>query len=125
MPETLQSFKAELFKAMAHPTRVRILELLLLGEMSVTELQVALAAEGSTVSQQLAVLRTRDLVATRKDGNVIYYRIRHQQVGALLDVARRMFDEQVLQLRSLTDQDGAAPLMARAATKRRRAVRSA
>ncbi len=125
MPETLQSFKAELFKAMAHPTRVRILELLLLGEMSVTELQVALAAEGSTVSQQLAVLRTRDLVATRKDGNLIYYRIRHRHVGLLLAVARRMFDEQVLQLRSLTDQDRPAASMAPAATKRRRVVRSA
>src|SRR5258706_6226387 len=108
MPETLQSFKAELLKAMAHRTRSRILELLLQGERSVTELQVALAAEGSTVSQQLAILRTRDLVATRKDGNLIYYRIRHRQVGSLLDVARRMFDEQVLQLRSLTDQDTSA-----------------
>lgn len=105
MPETLQSFKSELFKALAHPTRIRILELLRQGEKSVSELRAALEAEGSTVSQQLAVLRTRDLVATRKEGNLIYYRIRHRHVWLLLDIARRMFDEQVIQLRSLTDHD--------------------
>jgi ArsR family transcriptional regulator len=123
MPETLQSFKSELFKALAHPTRIRILELLRQGERSVTELQVALAAEGSTVSQQLAVLRTRDLVATRKDGNLIYYRIRHRHVWLLLDIARRMFDEQVTQLSSLAEQEKSAESVARAATKRRRVAR--
>lgn len=104
MSQTLQSFKAELFKALAHPTRIRILELLREGERSVSEMQAALAAEGSTVSQQLAILRMKNLVDTRKDGNLIYYRLRDPQVNELLDVARRIFEAHVIQLRSMAEE---------------------
>ena len=55
MTQSLQRFKAEFFKALAHPTRIRILELLKAGEKSVSELQAELAAEGSTASEQLAI----------------------------------------------------------------------
>lgn len=58
---SLQRFKAEFFKALAHPARIRILELLRHGEKSVGELQQALAGDGSTVSQQLAILRMKKL----------------------------------------------------------------
>ena len=76
MNQSLQRFKAEFFKALAHPTRIRILELLRNGEKSVGELQQGTASEGSTVSQQLAILRMKNLVDTRKSGNLIYYRLR-------------------------------------------------
>jgi ArsR family transcriptional regulator len=66
MAPSLQSFKAEVFKAMAHPARIRILELLREGEKSVGEMQLALSAEGSIVSQHLAVLRMTSLVDTVK-----------------------------------------------------------
>jgi DNA-binding transcriptional ArsR family regulator len=102
MPRSLQIFKAELFKALAHPARIRILELLREGEKSVTEMQLAMAAEGSTVSQQLAILRMKNLVETRRDGNVIFYRLRDRQVNKLLDVARQMFEAHVIQLQSIT-----------------------
>ena len=95
MPGSLQSFKAELFKALAHPARIRILELLRDGEKSVTEMQLALSAEGSSVSQQLAILRM-------KKGNVIFYRLRDRQVNKLLDVARQIFEAHVVQLQSIT-----------------------
>ncbi len=72
MNQSLQRFKAEFFKALAHPTRIRILELLRNGEKSVGELQQGTASEGSTVSQQLAILRMKNLVDTRKVGNIIY-----------------------------------------------------
>lgn len=101
MTETLHEFKAELFKALAHPTRIRILELLREGEKSVRELQTALALDGSTVSQQLAVLRMRNLVGTRRSGTSIFYRLRDDQVADLLDVARRMFDAHVRELRAM------------------------
>jgi ArsR family transcriptional regulator len=101
MPETLQNFKAELFKALAHPLRIRILELLRQGEKSVTEMQQALSVEGSTVSQQLAILRMKNLVDTRKEGNLIFYRYRDAQVGELLDVTRRIFDSHVVRLQAL------------------------
>lgn len=101
MPESLQQFKAELFKALAHPTRIRILELLRDGEKSVGALQLALMTEGSAVSQQLAILRMRNLVDTRRVGNSIFYRLRDPQVNELLAVARRMFDAHVIDLRTM------------------------
>ena len=104
MPGSLQAFKAELFKALAHPARIRILELLREGEKSVTEMQLALSAEGSTVSQQLAILRMKNLVDTRKEGNVIFYRLRDRQVNKLLDVARQIFEAHVIQLQSITGE---------------------
>ncbi len=108
MAESLQSFKAELFKALAHPGRIRILELLRDGEKSVTELQVGLGTEGSTVSQQLAILRMKNLVYTRKSGNMIYYRLRDLQVNELLAVARHMFDAHLGQLQSMSKQESTA-----------------
>ena len=104
LAESLQIFKAELFKALAHPSRIRILELLGDSEKSVGELQLGLGVEGSGVSQQLAVLRTKNLVATRKVGNVIYYRIHDPQVNSLLDVARGIFNAQLIQLQSLSHE---------------------
>jgi DNA-binding transcriptional ArsR family regulator len=105
MTETLQGFKADLFKALAHPARIRVLELLRDGEKSVTALQLALGIEGSTVSQQLAILRMKNLVDTRKSGNNIYYRLRDPQVNNLLAVARRMFDAHLVQLQSMSSED--------------------
>jgi DNA-binding transcriptional ArsR family regulator len=102
MGESLQSFKAELFKALAHPARVRILELLREGEKSVSQLQLGLGIEGSNVSQQLAILRMKNLVDTRKSGNMIYYRLRDPQVNDLLAVARRLFDTHLVQLQSMS-----------------------
>jgi DNA-binding transcriptional ArsR family regulator len=102
--QSLQRFKAEFFKALAHPTRIRILELLRHGEKSVGELQQQMASEGSTVSQQLAILRMKNLVDTRKAGNSIYYRLRDPQVSDLLDVARRIFDSHVIELRAMTEE---------------------
>jgi len=91
----LQSFKAEFFKALAHPIRIRILEILRVGERSVQELQIRLDVDQSTVSQQLAVLRTKNIVAARKEGTTVRYEVRDPLVGALLDVARRIFNNQL------------------------------
>jgi DNA-binding transcriptional ArsR family regulator len=102
MPRSLQSFKADLFKGLAHPARIRILELLREGEKSVTEMQLALSAEGSTVSQQLAILRMKNLVDTRREANVVFYRLRDRHVNKLLDVARQIFEAHVIQLQSIT-----------------------
>jgi ArsR family transcriptional regulator len=91
----LQSFKAEFFKALAHPIRIRILEILRAGERSVQELQTRLDLDQSTVSQQLAVLRAKNIVAARKEGTTVRYEIRDPLVGDLLDVARRIFNNQL------------------------------
>ena len=101
MAESLQAFKAGVFKALAHPTRIRILELLREGEKSVSEMQELLGAEGSTVSQQLSVLRLTNLVETRRAGNVIFYRLRDRQVTKLLDVAQGLYKAHVTDLLSI------------------------
>ena len=107
MAPTLQNFKAELFKALAHPTRIHIIELLAEGEKSVGELQLGLTSEGSSVSQQLAILRMKNLVATRRAGTTVFYRLRDPQVIQLLGVARRMFDAHVIELRAMAADNGA------------------
>jgi DNA-binding transcriptional ArsR family regulator len=91
----LQAFKARFFKALAHPVRIRIVELLVERHRSVQELQVALALDQSSVSQHLAVLRANQVVTARKEGATVRYALRDPLVGDLLDVARRIFGSQL------------------------------
>ena len=105
MPHTLQGFKAELFKALAHPARIKILEYLRSGERTVSELQVLLDLESSTVSQQLAILRARSIVEGRKQGTSVYYRVPDPLIFDLLDVARRIFANHVVGLQAMADED--------------------
>ena len=88
----LQVFKAEFFKALAHPLRIRLLEILRHGERSVQELQTSLDLDQSAVSQHLAVLRGKDVVVARKEGTTVRYLLRDPRVGDLLDVARAIFN---------------------------------
>ncbi len=97
----LQAFKAEFFKALAHPARIRILETLRARERSVHELQAALELDQSTVSQQLAVPRTKNIVRARKEGTTVRYAVVDPQVGDLLDVARRIFNNQLVGTQTL------------------------
>lgn len=94
-PGALQAFKAEFFKALAHPVRIHILEMLREGEQSVQELQGALGLDQSTVSQQLAVLRAKNIVRARKEGTTVRYAVVDPGIGDLLDVARRIFNNQL------------------------------
>jgi DNA-binding transcriptional ArsR family regulator len=88
----LQAFKAQFFRALAHPTRIRLLEILVRGGRTVQELQEALGLDQPTVSQQLAVLRTQGIVSARKEGLSVTYTVRDQLVGELLELARRIFN---------------------------------
>jgi ArsR family transcriptional regulator len=99
----LQGFKAELFKALGHPVRIRILEFLRGGEKTVSELQALLQIEPSSVSQQLAVLRSRQLVSGRKEGTSVYYAVTDPAVFDLLDTARAMFDRQLVTLQAMAE----------------------
>jgi ArsR family transcriptional regulator len=95
MQSDLPRFKAEFFKALAHPVRIRLLEVLRHGERSVQELQAALKLDQATVSQQLAILRARQVVTTRKEGTTVRYAVLDTRVGSLLDVARAIFNAQL------------------------------
>lgn len=92
----LQNFKAEFFRALAHPVRIEVLEVLLQGERSVQELQEILRLDQPVVSQQLAVLRTKNIVAGRKEGTSVRYFVRDPLIGDLLLVARRIFNNHLV-----------------------------
>jgi DNA-binding transcriptional ArsR family regulator len=91
----LQMFKAQFFRALAHPTRIRILEILGRGGRTVQELQDELGVDQPSVSQQLAVLRNQGIVSAQKEGLSVRYALRDPLVSALLDVARRIFDNRL------------------------------
>lgn len=97
----LQTFKAQFFRALAHPARIRMLEILVRGGRTVQELQETLALDQPIVSQQLAVLRNQGIVSAQKEGLSVRYTLRDPLVGDLLDVARRIFDNQLAGTRGL------------------------
>lgn len=82
--------KAELFRALAHPARIRVLEVLADGERTVGELQPDVGIELSHLSQQLAVLRRAGLVASRRAGTSVHYSIADPTTVELLAVAKRL-----------------------------------
>ena len=97
----LQVFKARFFRALAHPTRIRILERLVRGGHTVQELQDVLALDQPLVSQQLAVLRNQGIVVAAKEGSSVRYSLRDPLVGQLLEVARRIFNTHLAATRGL------------------------
>lgn len=119
MPTTaVATAKAEMFKALAHPLRIRVLELLVAGERPVGGLAEALEAELSHLSQQLAVLRRAQLVQARRAGSTVFYSVRDPRVAELLQVARDMLVDGLLQsqalLTDLQDEAVSASDLARA-----------
>lgn len=90
MPLPLYQVKAELFRTLGHPGRIRILELLSEGDRAVHELLAAIDIEASNLSQQLAVLRLAGLVTQRREGGQVIYSLALPQVQQLLQVAREI-----------------------------------
>lgn len=84
----LHEIKAQLFKALGHPARVRLLEMLAPGERPVSELLAATGLEASLASQHLAVLRRSGVVVARREGNAVHYRLADPSVVTLLSAAR-------------------------------------
>ena len=89
-PKRIYQVKAELFKALGHPARIRILQLLRDGERTAGDLVADLELEQSNVSQQLAVLRERGLITSRRDGTTVYYRVKDPRVFDLLRIAKEI-----------------------------------
>ena len=97
----LAAFKTEFFKALAHPLRIRIIDALREGEIGVNDLCARLQVEQSTVSQQLAQLRSRNIVVGRKEGQNVYYSIRDTAVFRLLDVAKEIFNNHLVSVQGM------------------------
>lgn len=110
MSRPLYQAKAEFFKTLGHPARIRVLELLSQREYAVGELLPEVGIEATSLSQQLAVLRRAGLVTFRKEGSAVYYSLTSPQVAELLTVARRILTEVLAgQVELLADLQAAAP----------------
>ena len=111
MPTPLYMKKAEFFKTLGHPARIRVLELLSEGERSVGELIPEVGLEASHLSQQLGVMRRFGLVTTRKQGSTVYYALISDDVAELLAVARKILTgvlaDQIEVLRGLQQEPAA------------------
>ena len=103
MPE-LSNFTAEFFKALSHPLRIKILDALRTGEVGVNELSQRLSVEQTTLSQQLAVLRKSNIVTGRKEGQNVFYSVCDPEIFRLLDDARRIFNNHLIDIRDLLAQ---------------------
>jgi DNA-binding transcriptional ArsR family regulator len=87
--------KANLFRVLGHPARVRILELLRDGELSVGALQAALQLDSGGTSQHLAALRRIGVVESRREGTSVYYRVDDEHVFDLLEAGRAIISRQL------------------------------
>lgn len=95
MPDSLRQFKAEIFQAHAHPTRIAIPDLLREGELAVGTFVERLNLEQANLPQHLAILRAKQMVTTQKAGNQVFYSVRDPLIWRMLDLMRRYFQKQV------------------------------
>ena len=91
----LRQFKAGIFQALAHPTRIAIVELLRDGEVSAGAIIEQIGVEQANASQHLALLRSRQIVIGRKEGNQVFYSLRSPLIVEVLDIMRRYFEQQL------------------------------
>ena len=93
--------KADFFRLLGHPARVRVLELLRDGERSVGELQAALGLDSSGTSQHLNAMRRQGLLESRRVGTSVLYRVKDPRLFQLLEVAKQILTGQLEETRSL------------------------
>jgi len=91
MQNLLRAYKAGVFQALGHPTRIAIIEMLRDGELSAGAIGERLGIEQANVSQHLAILRSRQIVAGRKEGNQVFYSVRNPVLLKVLDIMRDYF----------------------------------
>lgn len=104
MGEELLKAKSDILKALAHPTRIQILELLREGERCVCEIMAELGLEQSNASQHLGVLRKEDLVGSRKDGLRVNYWVKHKGVFAILEATEKLLKDRIDKTATLLDE---------------------
>jgi len=105
----IYAIKAEFFRVLGHPKRVRILELLRDGERTVGDLQSLLRLDSSGTSQHLSALRRLGVLTSRRDGTNVYYRVRDERIFELLSIAHAVVSTNIEQAQAmLGGQDGQA-----------------
>jgi len=103
MQDALRRFKAEFFQALAHPTRIAIVDLLRDGELSAGTIIERLGIEQANVSQHLTVLRAKHIVVNRKVGNQVFYSVRDRLILEVLDVMKRYFYAHLAESQAMFD----------------------
>jgi DNA-binding transcriptional ArsR family regulator len=105
--EQIRQYKASVFQALAHPTRLQILEVLRGGELSVNAILSKVGRDQANISQHLATLRQRGLVVNRKEGNQVFYSVRDPLLFEVLELMRRFsatyLDEHMKLLEQMKD----------------------
>ena len=101
MTHELRRFKEEIFHALAHPTRIAIVEMLRSGEMPAGRIIAQLGLEQANASQHFAVLRGKQVVVNRKEGNQVFYSLRDPVLIEVLDILKRYFYSQLSQTMSM------------------------
>lgn len=91
MQDALRQFKADFFQALAHPTRIAIVEQLREGELSAGTIIERLGIEQANASQHLAILRAKNILVNRKVGNQVFYSVRDRRIVEILDIMRQYF----------------------------------
>jgi ArsR family transcriptional regulator len=104
MRQQLSNFKAEFFRALAHPLRISMLDALREGPLTVNEISQRFAVEPANASQQLAVLRNRNIVITRKEGTNVYYSVSDKTIFKLLDAAKEIFSHHLVGVKSMLEE---------------------
>jgi ArsR family transcriptional regulator len=102
-PAPIYVLKADFFRALGHPARIRLLQLLRDGERTVGSLQEALELDSSGTSQHLGALRKQGLVASRREGTNVYYRVKDSRTLDLLELAKRILTAGLEENRLLLD----------------------
>ncbi len=105
MPDSLRRFKAGIFQALAHPTRIAILEQMKGGELTVSQICERLALEQANASQHLAVLRHKNIVVSRKEGNLVFYSLRDPILSQVLDLMREYFQKHLQEAMALLQEE--------------------
>lgn len=100
----IHTAKADFFRVLGHPARVRILELLRDGDRAVGELQAALELDSSGTSQHLAALRRIGIVEGRKEGTSVRYSVRDPRMFQLLEVARQIISSNLAETKALLEE---------------------
>ncbi len=104
MQDELRRFKAGIFQALAHSTRIAIVELLRdEGEVPVSRIHERLGLEQANASQHLAVLRSKQIVTGRKEGNQVFYSLRDPILGKVLNLMRQYFQAHLNEARDLLE----------------------
>jgi ArsR family transcriptional regulator len=104
MPIPLYQAKAEFFRTLGHPVRIRVLELLQDGPKQVSDLLAEFDISASNLSQQLAVLRRAGIVTATRNGSAVAYQLAAEDVSELMTAARRFLTQILQEQRELLDE---------------------